>query len=144
MSFSLSNMGLLTAGLLVLALSIVVGIIRVSRARQNAPRAGILSVLLSLAAAVLIVFGLLRTTFPALGGANPPPAVRADTGRVPAAVSQAIASGNVPAPVQTQVAQGTIPPRLMTAVASGASTAAPSSHPARISRARCIPRPLLV
>jgi Bacterial SH3 domain len=106
---------LLLVGLAVLFLNIIFSAIRLARGHDHA---GILSVVLALAACVLITVGLVRMTFPALAGANPAPggaftnsgSGAPDSG--PATGATPGASGrNIPPAIQTQIAQGTVPAR---------------------------------
>lgn len=131
------NALLLLAGLLILGVNVVFSAIRL---RSGHTRAGVLGVLTTLFACALITVGLVRATFPALGGATLPgvaglaapgtsdesaapqagaPAQPGPSGQqsggsnstLPAPLQTAMASGRIPAPVMTQIAQGTLPSR---------------------------------
>ncbi len=133
-----TNALLLLAGLLILGVNVVFSAIRLQRGHL---RAGVLGVLATLVACALITVGLVRTTFPALGGGvlpgvaglaapgaaegasaaqdgAPGPSGQQPDGAnptgstmLPAPLMTAMASGRIPAPVMTQIAEGTLPAR---------------------------------
>jgi uncharacterized protein YgiM (DUF1202 family) len=131
-----TNALLLLAGLLILGVNVVFSAIRLQRGHL---RAGVIGVLATLVACALITVGLVRTTFPALGGgalpgvaglaapgsaegtsaaqdgasAQPGPSGQQPGGANPAAET------TLPAPLMTAMASGRIPAPVMTQIAEG-------------------------